>query len=254
MAAEPGRYNDAVRPRFHVRQLDVPGGGAVLDADEAVHLTRVLRLGAGADVDVFDGSGTVWHARVDEVHRGHVTLRLLAPAPVAAEPAVRVTLVIAVLKGDKMDDVVRDATMMGVAAIQPVVTNRTEMAMGALLRGRRRERWGRVAVSSVKQCGRGFVPDILEPVALTAWRPPAGGEPAFVLVEPSAAEGRRFSDIERAPSATLIVGPEGGWAADELDGLERAGVKTVSLGPRTLRADAVPVAALAALFEAWGAW
>lgn len=254
MAAGPGRYNDAVRPRFHTRQLDVAGSRAALDADEAGHLTRVLRLGPGADVDVFDGSGAVWRARVDEVQRDRVTLQLLEPAAVAAEPAVRVTLVVAVLKGDKMDDVVRDAAMMGVAAIQPVVTKRTEMARGALVRSRRRERWERVAVSSVKQCGRGMVPGVLEPVVLAAWQASAHAEPAFVLVEPFFAEGRRFSAIERAPSATLIVGPEGGWTAEELDGLERAGVTTVSLGPRTLRADAVPVAALAALFEAWGAW
>ena len=80
-----------------------------------------------------------------------------------AEPRVAVTLAQAALKGDKMDDVVRDAVMMGVAAVQPFVTTRSEVTHAALVRGRRRERWERIAVASAKQCGRATVPAILEP-------------------------------------------------------------------------------------------
>ena len=104
------------------------------------------------------------------------------PAAVARRAGARnraspLTLAQAVLKGDKMDDVVRDAVMMGVAAIQPIVTARSEVTRAALERGHRRERWQRVAVSSAKQCGRAVVPAVLEPVAFstTVYDHPAAG-------------------------------------------------------------------------------
>src|SRR5690606_23801452 len=148
-----------------------------------------------------------------------------APAP---ECGVAITLAQAVLKGDKMDDVVRDATMMGVAAIQPLLTTRTEISRATLERAHRRERWERIAVSSVKQCGRAVVPSIHEPLDVAALPDALAGHrlpvPAFVLVEPSAAAtgaGAALREIESAPprEATIVIGPEGGWTPAELEAL-----------------------------------
>src|SRR5262249_60069620 len=103
-------------------------------------------------------------ARVEQADKDGVRVRLEGFATPAPESRVAITLAQAVLKGDKMDDVVRDATMMGAAEIQPIITARTEVTRASLVRGRRRERWERIAVSSVKQCGRATVPRILEPI------------------------------------------------------------------------------------------
>ena len=175
------------------------------------------------------------------------------------EPAVALTLAQAVLKGDKMDDVVRDAVMLGVAAIQPIVTRRSETTVAALKRGHRLERWHRVAVASAKQCGRAVVPEVLEALDFTpdtAWFETAGlPAPRLVLAEPEA-EGLHptaAAGIERPGHgrATLVVGPEGGWAPEEIRALEGSCV-AVTLGARTLRADAAAVVAMAALFAVWG--
>ena len=143
-------------PRFHAPDLDAGSRFVRLPVDEANHLTRVLRLGVGDEVAVFDGRGREFRARVTAAAREVVDVELVAPLVPAAEPRVPLTLVQAVLKGDKMEAVIRDATMMGVTAIEPVITTRTI----ARQTGRDTQRWTRVAVSSAKQCGRATVPII----------------------------------------------------------------------------------------------
>src|SRR5207247_8847150 len=130
------------------------------------HLTRVWRLGVGDVVSVFDGRGREFLARVAAAQRRDVRVQLMSRVEPAAEPAVALTLVQAVLKGDKMDDVVRDAVMLGATAIQPIVTTRTEATVAALMRGARVERWRRVALASVKQSRRAVLPELRVPLTL----------------------------------------------------------------------------------------
>jgi 16S rRNA (uracil1498-N3)-methyltransferase len=176
----------------------------------------------------------------------------------ARELGVAVTLVMSVLKGEKMDDVVRDAVMLGVAAIHPVLSERTETSMAALARSSRLARWERIAVSSAKQCGRAVVPAIHPATPLDwCWNPPAKGQTTVarvMCVEPSAALGDVVSvqRVRTAPAVHLIVGPEGGWAVTEVAAAHDSGVILMSLGERTLRADAVPLVALTALLTTWG--
>ena len=209
----------------------------VLPRDEAEHLTRVLRLGAGDTVAVFDGRGHEFLARVVSALRREVRVQIVSRVEPAAESAVALTLAQAILKGDKMDDVIRDAVMLGVAAIQPVVTRRSETTVAALMRGARVERWRRVALASVKQSRRAVVPEIRMPLTLDV----ALGEPAaalrMMLVEPGAAadvEPLSVLQQERAPSdAVVFVGPEGGWAVEECASAAAHGLRLLSLGSRT---------------------
>jgi 16S rRNA (uracil1498-N3)-methyltransferase len=239
-----------VRPRFHLPAIET----GELDEDESAHLTRVLRLGTGDEIDVFDGRGSMFHARVAEVRGAHVRVELIEPAPAAPEAGAHVTLVMSVLKGDKMDDVVRDAVMMGAVAIEPVVAARSEISLAALTRGRRSARWQRIAVSSVKQCGRAVVPPIAPPRSLMAWLGEPRTDRVLVLREPSSGRVRPLGEASCAEAVHLLVGPEGGWSDEELSAFDSEGFAGVSLGGRTLRADAAPLAAMAALYEAWQAW
>jgi len=245
-----------VHARFYAPEARRAGDVIVLAAEEARHLERVLRLKAGARVRVFNGAGGEFTAVVDRATRGEVRLRIDAPCDAAPELGVRITVAQAVLKGDKMDAVVRDAVMMGVAAVQPLLTGRTETSAAALARGRRRERWQHIAVASAKQSQRAVVPAVHEPVTLEAWLDTAGPRSPLMLmlVEPSAA-GSEVSTLAALPlarslDAVLAVGPEGGWAPQEI-ARARDTCQLVSLGPRTLRADAVAVVALAALLTRW---
>jgi 16S rRNA (uracil1498-N3)-methyltransferase len=250
-------HNHSVVPRFHAPAARA-GDVISLPEEEGRHLTRVLRLQTGDALAVFDGHGAEFHAVVERVGSHGVDVRVGAAKAPAAEPRVAVTLVQAVLKGEKMDDVVRDAVMMGVAAIQPAVTARTEISRATIERGRRQERWQRIAIASAKQCGRAVVPAVLAPLdagmlpaAITAGTLPA---PAFMLVEPSASGERvalRDLDPSPPPHATVLVGPEGGWTTAEIAAASGP-CRLVTMGARTIRADAMATIAIAALFTKWG--
>ncbi len=232
-----------------------------LPEDEAAHAVRVLRVAPGDAVRVFDGDGHEFPAVVRSVAKGRVDVELAdAVPPPAPELALDVTLVMAALKGDHMDAVVRDATMLGVRTVVPLVSARAETSLAALVRGGRPERWRRVAVSSAKQCGRAVVPRIAEPVdvdgLLAVWAAEPADRVRLICVEPSAgSESARAHQFERPPTGrvTLVVGPEGGWDAAELGRL-LAGARELRLGDRTLRADAAPIVALSALLTVWREW
>ena len=214
---------------------------------------RVLRLGVGDRVAAFDGRGTEFEARVDRIAGNTVLLRLDARIVSAAERKVALTLAQAVLKGSGMDDVVREAPMIGVAAIVPLVTEHTIAKRAASAHGA--ERWRRVAIASVKQCRRSRVPDVAEPIGLDVFLAQSRQGPAFLLVEPSIdrVQPKPIRSLlgQQPESATLAVGPEGGWSAEEVSTAVAAGFVPITLGSLTLRADAAAFAALAALFVVW---
>jgi 16S rRNA (uracil1498-N3)-methyltransferase len=246
-----------VIPRFYAPDAERADDVISLPEEEAAHLTRVLRLRAGAPVRIFNGRGAEFDGFVQAITKGRVHVRLGAFRDAAPEPRVAVTLAQAALKGDKMDAVVRDAVMMGVAAIQPLVTARSEVTLAALQRGNRRERWQRIAIASAKQCGRATVPQILEPRAFadaaTALAHMTLPGPGLMFVEPSAAEGTlALGELATAPprETTAVIGPEGGWTPEEIERGSSA-CRLVTLGGRTLRADAMAIVALAALFAIW---
>jgi 16S rRNA (uracil1498-N3)-methyltransferase len=241
--------------RFFAPDLD-PGDELVtLPRDEAEHLTRVLRLGVGDAVSVFNGRGQEFAARIASVARRDVRLQIQSRVDPAPEPAVAITLAQAVIKGDRMDDIVRDAVMLGVAAVQPIVSKRAETTVAALVRTSRVERWRRVALASVKQSRRAVLPEIRTPLTLENYldEPPAAMR--MMLVEPSVAIGESIGALQREPvpsDAAILVGPEGGWTEQECAAARDRHVRLVTLGHRTLRADAVPVAAISVLQFLWG--
>lgn len=241
--------------RFFAPALD-PGDELVdLPRDEAEHLTRVLRLGVGDTVAVFDGRGHEFLARIVHAARRDARVQLLSRVNAARESTVFLTLAQAVLKGERMDDVVRDAVMLGVGAVQPLVSRRTEATVAALLRGARVERWRRVALASAKQSHRAVLPDVRTPLTLETWLAEPLPSMRLMFVEPDAADAVEPLTCLRGEAtpteAVVIVGPEGGWHPDELAAARAARARLVSLGGRTLRADAVPIAALSILEFLW---
>lgn len=249
--------------RFFAPSFDPGDETVALPRDEAEHLTRVLRIGVGDMVSVFDGRGHEFLARVVSGAHRDVRVQLLSRIEPARESSVSITLAQAVLKGEKMDDVVRDAVMLGVSAIQPLVTKRTEATAAALVRGARLDRWRRVALASAKQSRRAVLPEIRTPLTIESYLSDPPPTLRLMLVEPmigSGGAGESGDDVEPlsvlrgvpAPAdVALLVGPEGGWEESEVALASAAGVRLVSLGHRTLRADAVPVAALSVLHFLW---
>jgi 16S rRNA (uracil1498-N3)-methyltransferase len=243
-----------VRPRFHVPAISAATERVELPEDEAEHLVRVLRMGVGDQVEVFDGAGTLWRAEVMQVGKRSASVRRLEELEPAPELGVRITLVISVLKADKVDDIVRDAVMLGVSGIKPVISERSEISLAAMARSNRVARWQRIAVASAKQCGRAVVPPVEDAVPLDWYFSEQRVANRVMCIEPSAALGEVLpvQAVSRAPAVDLIVGPEGGWAVSEVATAHESGAILMSLGGRTLRADAVPIIALTALLTSWG--
>ena len=245
--------------RFHAPDLSSNAALVQLPEDEAQHLSRVLRLSEGDTVAVFDGKGREALARIDSVASRRVTVRILEARTPAPESAVAITLAQALLKSDKMDRVIRDAVMLGAAAIQPCVTRRTDVPRAALKTGVRRDRWDRTVLASVKQCGRAVVPPVLDTRDFTTLLAPQPGRMLVMFVEPRGAGGAGevavadLSSLEGQPprDAMVIIGPEGGWDEREVREADAAGVKLVTFGSRVLRADAAGAAALTVLRYIW---
>ena len=241
-------------PRFYVPGIDSPGE-ITLPADEGRHLARVLRLRGGDRVLVFDGRGGEWTAEVVAAGRT-VRVRILEPTAAAPEPRLRLILAHGLLKGAKEDDLVRDATMLGVSVLQPMWSAHTALRRSGFRTAHALERWRRIAVASCKQCGRAVVPDVFAPVDCVALMAADRSNLRLLLVEPGVSVGAvSVSSVvgtARPGSVTVFVGPEGGWSGAEIDLAISCGVRPVRLGSRTLRADAVPIVAMTALLFAWG--
>ena len=242
-----------------VLQQEVP-----LPDAEAHHLAKVMRLKEGDLVAVFDGLGHEAVAHVQKIAGRRVTVKAVEKRTTAQEPAIAITLAQALLKGDKMDGVIRDAVMLGVAAIQPFTSARTEVAREAVRSGARgrQDRWDRTVIASVKQCGRAVVPVVHPTLSLAELLNAERDALCLMFVEPAgvprgSAEGANTGDSlqsleTRVPAkATILVGPEGGWEPQEISDALEAGVTLVSLGRRVLRADAAGALAMAVLQYVW---
>jgi 16S rRNA (uracil1498-N3)-methyltransferase len=223
---------------------------ATIDGAQAEHLARVLRAEPGMEADVV-GGGRVFHAQVAAVTQNEVRFNLTAE--LAADPALPVTLVLAVYKFDRMEWAIEKATELGVSAIAPVVARRTEKHL-AQAAEKRAARWRRIAHEAAQQARRSDVPLIHDPVALAARVSAASDATRIVLAEQERTTTLRHAIDEaivaandEMPALEIAVGPEGGWAPQEEALFDANGWRAASLGPRILRAETAAIAALAVI-------
>ena len=240
-------------PRFVLSGLDAGARHVTFDGAQARHLSRVLRLTAGALVVAVDGQGREWNVRLTEVTTRTAAGLVLAERTGGAESPLHLTLAQGVPKSDKMDLIVRMVTELGAVAVRPLVAERT-VARAADDRWRsRHERWQRIAREAAKQCGRAVVPTVSPPVGLSAWLE----EPADRGLMVCLWEGEQAPLADRLPAgpirrATLVVGPEGGLAEPEVARLAGAGAVLAGLGPRILRTETAGPVAIALLQARYG--
>jgi 16S rRNA (uracil1498-N3)-methyltransferase len=221
---------------------------ATIDGAQAEHMARVLRAQPGMEADVVAG-GHVFHAEVAAVSPHEVRFNLIAE--LEADPAMPVTLVLAVYKFDHMEWAIEKATELGVAAVAPVIARRTEKHL-ALAAENRAERWRRIAHEAAQQSRRCDVPLIHGPGPLAAWVRAASRATRIVLAEQERTTTLRNlieeavkSAREEMPALEIAIGPEGGWAPSEEALFDANGWRAASLGPRILRAETAAIAALA---------
>lgn len=234
-----------------MRRLLVPpegiaGGVAVVEGDALHYLARVLRLEVGDELEVFDGSGAAWSGRIAALDESAARIELGERREAAAAP--RITLAQGLAKGDKLDLVVQKATELGAARFVPLALDRCVVKLDAGKGAERSRRWRRIAEEAARQCGRTDVPAVEEPATLDAFLEGARsrGEAVAVLWEEERGErlGTWLAGRLGEPVA-LIIGPEGGLSAAEVDRVRAAGGASVGLGPRILRTETAGLAALA---------
>jgi len=232
-------------PRFYVPPDAVALGAdrdVALPAHVARHAVQVLRLRDGAPIVLFDGTGGEYPATLAIEGRAAIA-RTQAHVAVEREAPAAITLVQALVASDVMDAIVRKAVELGVARIVPVLAERSQRGPAERLE-RRGARWAQIAVAACEQCGRNGVPAIDDARPLRAWVDALSDLRGAALLDPRAP---RSLAAAAADTRMVIIGPEGGFTADEAALCTGAGAHAAHLGARTLRADTAALAALSTL-------
>ena len=209
-----------------------------LTGSEASHL-RVLRANVGDLVTLFDGAGLEADAKILALEDFSITLEVGDSRIVNLEPPQEITLAIALLKGDKLSEVVRAATELGVSRFLLLITEHADVKEIGV---QKLERLQRVALEASKQCRRAITPLVLSPIKLRNLEPVACG----LVAHPGSSLKPREAYHWDVP-VTIATGPEGGFSSSEMQWLEARGFVRVGLGPRILRAETAPIAILGAL-------
>lgn len=238
-------------PRFFVDELP-ENGVLVLRGENAHHAGRVLRLRAGESVTLCDGKGTDYDCMIEMVEKDAVICRVQDCHPAQTEPKQRITLFMALPKGDKMEFIVQKAVELGVSQIVPYLSQNCVSRPDKT--DKKVERWRKIAVEAAKQCGRGVMPAVHDVVPMAeAVRQAAQSETALFFYENEKQTGLRDAlSSGLGKTVSLMIGPEGGFAPEEAASAREAGLISVSLGARILRCETAPVAALAAVLYAGG--
>lgn len=223
-----------------------------LSGDEAKHLSQVLRIRVGENIELFDGEGRRASAEVLSISKQRVEIRL---SEITQAPPQRphITLAQAIPKGKNMDLIVQKSVELGVAVIQPLVTRFTVVQPGE----GKAEKWNRVALEACKQCGQDRLPEVAEPFMIAAWLSDnASAATSLKLIASLAPAARPFrqvlNEFPEMEQVILLVGPEGDFSEEETQRALDAGFIPISLGDMVLRTETATLYGLAALRFQYG--
>ncbi len=236
-------------PRVYDNQPLREGAEICLGEFAASHLGRVLRMPVGAELVVFNGEGGEYPAVLTEVSKKRVVARLAACTDRASDSSLKIHLGQSLSRGERMDYAVQKATELGVTQLTPLFSERSEVRLKGDRLVKKRQHFQQVAISASEQSGRCRIPVVEPPVTLSEWLSVTDAELKLVL-DPRAP--RALSSFETPSSVALLIGPEGGLSEPEVEQAEAAGFLPIALGPRVLRTETAPVAALSLLQYLWG--
>ena len=236
-------------PRIYSDQELSAKARVTLENGPAKHLARVLRMGPGDALCLFNGDGGEYPATIKSADRKRVVVETGKLSAENCESPLAIELGIAVSRGERMDWVIQKATELGVTRITPLLSKRVEVKLNAERTAKRLRHWHQIAISACEQCGRNRLPAISAIELLEDWIPATRAERRFVLHHRAGSN----KDSDQAPaSVALLIGPEGGLTKTEISLAEDAGFEPLQLGPRVLRTETAPLAALAIMQSRWG--
>jgi len=237
--------------RVYIDAALTPGSVVELPPETASHVAKVLRARSGDALILFNGDGREFNGTIETVRGSRVSASVGDGRPVDRESSLAVTLVQCVPRGDRMDFIVQKATELGVVCIVPVLSQRSVVRLDKAQAASKAIHWRAVAVSACEQCGRNRLPIIeaAQPLLNYLSESAPGTGPRLVFEPESATahtppQDRGGAAPAASADAEVAIGPEGGFAADELEAFRVAGFSRVGLGPRILRTETAAIAAL----------
>jgi 16S rRNA (uracil1498-N3)-methyltransferase len=245
-----------VSARLFIEPSKLADDVVVLTDEDHRYLTRVLRLGVGETVTLFDGKSVEATARITRVGPRALELKIEERHAVTAIERPSVTVIQSLAKGDKLDLVVQKATELGAARIIPVTTVRAvaRLDAGAIRAMSRRARWQKIAREAARQSGRLDVPDVEGVTALETALSASPKDALKIMLWEGARQSTLRSVLPETPPQQIViaVGPEGGFTVEEVEAARHAGFQPVGLGPRILRTETAALVTLAILGYALG--
>lgn len=237
-------------PRIYTASPLGEGTHADLDDNAAQHVGRVLRMQPGQELRLFNGDGNDYPATLTETGKKRVQVLVGKPEPNLTESPLQITLGQTLSRGDRMDYAVQKAVEMGVSRVVPLTTERCEVKLKGDREDKRLRHWQSVAISAAEQCGRARVPDILPVMNVNEWL--AFSRDCDLRLVLHHRTEQSLASLAKPGHIALMIGPEGGLSAEEIDQAEQEGFLPVALGPRVLRTETAPVAAAALCQWLWG--
>ena len=237
-------------PRVYSPQMMDIGDCIELEAGAARHLTSALRMSSGQLVTLFNGHGGEYTAELVEAKKGKATVRITEFDKADRESNLSIHLAIGISRGERMDLIVQKATELGVSEITPLFTERCEVKLSGERLDKKVNHWQQVAISACEQCQRNSLPSINAPVKIEQWQVNCDGSLKLVLHHRT---DQSLSDMP-PPSGqvALLIGPEGGLSEREIEHAISLGFSPLALGPRVLRTETAPLAAISILQSLWG--
>jgi 16S rRNA (uracil1498-N3)-methyltransferase len=227
-----------------------PGAEIALPQAAAHHALSVLRLQVGDALTLFNGAGGEFGASLVAANRREARARIVEFHAAERESPVCITLALGISAGERMDYSLQKATELGVTAIQPLATERCMVKLAGERAGKRLQHWRHVVIAACEQCGRNRVPVVAPVEKLYAYLAAVDRKQRLLMLAPDA--DTPLKRVAPAASAVLLIGAEGGLAPAEQEAARASGFEAVHLGPRILRTETAPVAALTVLQALWG--
>jgi len=248
---------EAVRlTRVFTDQLLASGSDIRLEPEASRHLLTVLRLGPGDPVCLFNGQGGEYAGILQAGSGRQACVSVGAHHAEDRQSPLAICLAIGISRGERMDLIVQKATELGVATIAPLITERTEVRLRGERIDKKLRHWQQIIISACEQCGRNRLPRLLPLQELDQWlanAPAMPQERRFVLHHRAHRQLRQLAE-QSCRSTALLIGPEGGLTDEEIRRAETTGYEALQLGPRILRTETAPLAAISVLQSIWGDW
>ena len=242
--------------RFFTTPENITDEKVILRGSDVAHVRKVLRLKRGDRIQVLDGCGNCYTVILSTV--GHDTIECSINSKEDAnncESPLRISLGQGMVKGVGFDGIVRKSVELGVDNVVPVSANRCVSKLSQVDATKKMDRWQRIAIEASKQCGRSRVPDIGPKLATVKEFCFFYRESDLKLIFWEEERSIRIKDLShknQLKSAAILIGPEGGFSSKEVESSKKYGFQSVSLGPRLLRTDTAPLAAISILQNHWG--